>query len=92
MPVNQDCHLDDDGGCQVIAVEQADSQGHRQALWVRVGPVFYGTSEPHPLPRVWIEYQQEYQGSALSGSVMLDPDVWRELTAAINNRLEERGC
>ena len=94
MPSNPEmaaCHLDDDGGCQVIAVEAADSQGHRQALWVRVGPVFFGTSEPDPTPRVWIEYQQEYMKSGLSGSVMIDPAVWRQLAEAINSMLEERG-
>lgn len=64
-------YLEDDGGPQVIAVEDG---GEPQALWVRV-------------PGIWIEYQERHRGSALAGPVLLSPDTWRKLNKAVEERL-----
>lgn len=81
------CFVDDDGGSVVIAVEDENDEGQHQALWFRVGPVFYGTNDPAPEPGVWIEYQEEYEHSALAGPVLLTPQAWRQAAAAIEERL-----
>lgn len=85
----KDCHLDDDGGPEVIAVE-AESRGHRQSLWVRAGPVFYGTSEAAKELGVWVEYQKEHMHSPMVGPVLLTPQVWRDLNRAVEHRLRRR--
>lgn len=84
------CHLDDDQmpSGEFIAVEEAEN-GHRQSLWVRVGPVYYG-EEKDPDPRVWICYQEEHMGGPLAGPVMLTPEVWRELVKAVEWRLKKK--
>lgn len=84
------CYLDDDGGPQIVVAEDADSHGRRQALWVRVGPVFHG-SEQDKDPAVWVEYQPEYMKSELVGCVLIDVPTWRALNAAVEERLTERG-
>jgi hypothetical protein len=84
------CFLDDDGGSAVIAVEAADSQGHRQSFEVRVGPVFYGSSKAAAEPGIWICYQEEHQHSRPAGPVLLTPAVWREMARAVELRLTER--
>jgi hypothetical protein len=86
----EECFLEDDGGSEVQAVETADSQGHRQSLHVRVGPVFHGNYQAAE-PGVWIELQQEHMNSAPSGPVLLTPDVWRQLNDAVEYRLERKG-
>jgi hypothetical protein len=85
-----EAYLDDDGGPQVTAVEAADSTGHRQALHVRVGPVFYGDSNPAKNPGVWIEYQEEHMKSSLTGPVLLTPAVWRELVHVVEMMLQDK--
>lgn len=85
------CHLDDDQmpSGEILAVEEADSSGHRQSLWVRVGPVWYGDKQD-PDPRVWICYQEEHMGGPLAGPVMLTPEVWKQLTEAVAWRLKRK--
>lgn len=85
-PESASCFLDDDGGSVVIAVEAADSAGHRQCLEVRVGPVFYD-GQAAARPGVWVCYQHEHQASLPAGPVLLTPQVWRELAAAVEARL-----
>lgn len=82
-------YLDDNGGPEVHAVEDADSSGHRQGLLVRVGPVFHENKQD-PEPGIWIEYQEEYMKSDLAGPVLLTPQTWRELTRAVQHRLDRR--
>jgi hypothetical protein len=90
--MNDDCFLDDDGGSVVIAVEETDAEGHRQGLWFRVGPVFRGDHVADD-PGVWIEYQEEYMGSPMTGPVLLTPEIWCRLAGAIRRRLGEwEGC
>lgn len=79
-------YLDDDGSSLVIAVEKADSAGHRQSLWVRVGSVWYGETEG-TAPVVWIEYQEEHMGSDMTGPVMLDIATWKELNRAVRRNI-----
>lgn len=83
-----ECYLDDDGGAEVHAVEAAPEEVHRQALLVRVGPVFYEDS-PAQEPGVWIEYQPSYGLSRPEGPVLLTPEVWRQLNAAVERRLRK---
>ncbi len=86
--VNDECYLEDDGGqsTYLFAVEAAGSQGDRQSLWVRVGPVWYDDETTGPV--VWIEYQEQHMGAApMAGPVMLTPQVWRELAGAVEQRL-----
>jgi hypothetical protein len=84
--INPECHLDDDGGPLVIAIETAEPEVTRQSLHVRVGPVFHGNA-PGDEPGVWIEYQEIHMASLLQGPVLLTPAVWREMSRAVNRRL-----
>lgn len=88
--MNPDCHLDNDGGPEVIAVEEIAPVGRRQSLWVRVGPVFYG-HERAAEPGVWITYQEDHMSSGMTGPVLLTPQVWRELSKAVEERLNRYG-
>jgi hypothetical protein len=82
------CYLDDDGGAEVHAVEAAPEEVHRQALLVRVGPVF--CEDRPPRTGVWIEYSPSYQLSVPEGPVLLTPEVWQQLNAAVEQRLIRR--
>lgn len=79
-------HVVDDDGAEVIAVEEADDP---QALWFRVGQVYDGDTLRKE-PGIWINYQERYMASGLSGPVLLTPAVWRELVAAVDARLRRR--
>lgn len=87
--MGEDCHLDDDGGPEVYAVEATDGYCHRQSLHIRVGPVFHGGEEATE-PGVWIEYQEVHLGCLPAGPVLLTPEVWRELNIAVEYRLRRR--
>lgn len=80
------CFLVDDGGPEMIVVEEGDDP---QALWVRVGPVFDDNVE-RCVPGVWICWQDRYMESPLGGPVLLTPEVWRELARAVERRLRRR--
>lgn len=85
-----ECYLDDDElSPQVIAVEATDTQGHRQSLWIHVGPVFYGDSQSEE-PGIWIEYQEEHMKSPLAGPVLLTPKVWHQLVKSINRDIKRK--
>lgn len=88
--MNENCHLEDDGGPEVYAVEAADGYCHRQSLHVRVGPVFYHDGEARE-PGIWIEYQVEHEKSSMTGPVLLTPEVWRELNQAVELRIRFYG-
>ena len=81
-----DSYLDDDGGAEVVAVEEAAQPG---ALWVRVGPVWEG-EQVRGEPGVWVDYQKIHLQSPLSGVLLFTPAVWRQLAAAVEARLTER--
>jgi hypothetical protein len=82
-----ECHLVDDLSSQLIVVEADDSTGEKpQALWVRVGLVFDGSEE-----RIWVNYQEHYMAGPLAGPVLITPDVWAELVAAVDELLSTRG-
>ena len=81
------CHLKDDGAPEVIAIEAGSEP---QALWVRVGPVF-ANGKQQDEPGVWICYQEKHTASGLEGPVLLTPQVWRELAAAVEKRLQDKG-
>lgn len=87
-----DCHLIDDGGPQLIAVEAACDDIVPQALWVRVGPVFYDSTQAADEPGIWVMYQERHQASSLSGTVLLTPAVWEKLAAAVDDRLARQGA
>lgn len=82
------CELDDDGGPVVMAIEAPDSSGHKQSLWIRVGPVFYSGKQAKE-PGVWVEYQPEHLRSSTEGPILLTPAVWRQLNAAVEWRLRK---
>jgi hypothetical protein len=88
--MGEDCHLDDDGGPEVYAVEATDGYCHRQSLHIRVGPVFHGGEEAAE-PGVWVEYQEEHLKCLPAGPVLLTPEVWRELNKAVEARLGRKG-
>lgn len=81
------CQLEDDGfGPEVTVIEAAGSDGHRQALCVRIGPVFSGSDE-ESAPGIWVEYQPKYQASAVLGPVLLTAATWNDLDRAVKRRL-----
>lgn len=82
----KECHIDDDGGSIVIAIEAPDSSGHRQSLWFRVGMVFYGDDVADE-PGVWVEYQEEHNSSSMAGPILITPEVWKQLSHAVNHRI-----
>jgi hypothetical protein len=85
------CHLVDDGSSQLIAVEEADSNGEKpQALWVRVGMV-YDFGELRGEPGIWVKYQEHHMAGPLAGPVLLTPAVWEQLVAAVDELLSRRG-
>jgi hypothetical protein len=75
---------DDIIGPEVTVVEDTTQNGHRQALSVRVGPVFYQQEERGPV--VWITYQPEYMESAPFGPVLMDMATWNALDRAVRKR------
>lgn len=81
MTLPWDGRVADDGSPQIIFIDS-----ERQALWVRVGPV-YLAGKLHHEPGVWIEYQPQYLNSQLSGSILLSPRTWSQLVNAVNSRL-----
>jgi hypothetical protein len=82
--------LDDDNRSpEVVIIEDADAQGHRQALSVRVGPVYYSDDEM-PGTGVWVCYQAEHLSSAPVGPVLIDPTTWKALNKAVTKRLRKR--
>lgn len=81
------CHLVDDGGPQVVVVEDAGGSAVTpQALWVRVGHVYDG-GEKRDEPGIWVCYQEAYLAGPLLGPVLLTPAAWRKLAAAVESRL-----
>ncbi len=84
---NAECFVEDDG-VVVTAVEAAGSQGHRQSLEIRVGPVYYRDG-PDGVG-VWVSYQEEFLRSPEQGPVLLTPDAWRELSRAVNHHLNRK--
>jgi hypothetical protein len=82
--------LEDDGmSPEVTVIEDADgSDGreHRQALCVRVGPVYHGNNRDDQ-PGIWVEYQPEYLRSAVQGPVLMDVATWKALDKAVRARL-----
>lgn len=83
-----ECRLQDHGGlsADVMAVEAGSRP---QALWVAVRPAWHGDVQDKA-PSVWICLQDVYMGSGLNGPVMLAPEVWRQLAAAVEWRLRQR--
>lgn len=83
-----DSWLEDDGlSPEVTAVENAGSNGgDRQALTVRVGPVYHG-SERRAEPGIWIEYIPDYLHSRPQGPVLIDVQTWIALDRAVRTRL-----
>jgi len=81
--------LDDDGmpSGDFIAVEEPDPEGHKQALWIGVRPVFHG-STPSREPMIQICYQEEYEGSSLAGPVWITPETWEEISRAVRWRVK----
>jgi hypothetical protein len=73
---------------EVIAVEEPGDDGIPQALRVRVGPVFDGSTERRE-PGIWVTYQERYQASDLSGPLLLSPATWRALNTAVEERLRK---
>ena len=89
-----ECYLEDDGGPQVCAVEEAGpGDVHRQSLYVQVGPVFRfsRSGERAEETGIWIQYQVEHDYSDPEGPVLLTPAVWRQLNRAVERRLRRKG-
>jgi hypothetical protein len=83
----ESCRLIDDGGPQVISIEDPSDLGHApQALWFRVGPV-YDSGKLRTEPGVWVCYQKSYLAGPLDGPVLLTPAAWEQLVTAVNERL-----
>lgn len=89
-----EAYLDDDGGPVVAVVEAVPEnvQVSPQALLVRVGSVFYHGDDGEEIERtgVWVDYQPFYQNSELFGTVLMPPDIWRQLNIAVEERLARR--
>jgi hypothetical protein len=89
-----DEQLVDDGGLssEFIFVEAAPDEISitPQALWVRVGPVFYSDKAETEVG-VWIMYQEGYMKADLMGPVLLSPQAWRKLNATVEERLQAKG-
>lgn len=83
-----ECHLEDDGTV-LVAIEETSDDIEPQSLWVRVGPVFDGDTERDE-PGIWIEYQEVHMKWPPSGPVLLTPAVWRQLAAAVEERLQQK--
>lgn len=71
----------DDDGPQVIVLE-TDGDA---ALWVRVGPVFYGGKTK--IQGIWIEYQSLYLKSNLTGPFLMSIENWKKLNKVVNRRI-----
>lgn len=81
------CLLEDDGfRPEVTVIESPDGAGHKQALCIRVGPVFNG-NDTENAPGIWVEYQPEYQASAILGPILLTAATWHDLDRAVKRRL-----
>lgn len=72
----------EDEGTIAIAIEEDDVQ----ALWVRVGPVYFN-HEIYDEPGIWIEYQERYMDSDLRGPVLISAETWDELDKYVRRRL-----
>jgi hypothetical protein len=70
----------------VTAIEDASDTGHRQAISIRVGPV-YNNGIRSPKPGIWLEYQEDYLNSLPHGPVLLDEKTWNALDKAVRYRL-----
>jgi hypothetical protein len=81
MTLPWDGRVSDDGSPQIIFIDS-----ERQALWARVGPVYFN-GQPHHEPVVWLEYQPQYLASSLSGSVLFSVRTWNQFVNSINTRL-----
>lgn len=78
--------IQDDGApSDFLAVEASDSEGHKQALWVGVRPVWFG-NDPDTVATVQICYQEEHMKSPLAGPVFLSLETWRELNKTVEAR------
>jgi hypothetical protein len=71
-------------------VEGASGDRAPQSLWIGVRPVYYG-NEPSEEPMVQVCYQKTHMTGPLAGPVWITPEIWRELNAAVEWRLRERG-
>jgi hypothetical protein len=80
----------DDTGSEIVFVESGIEGVSRQALWVRVGPVF-NDNVPQEEPGVWVNYQPGYLKTGLEGPVLLSPAAWRKLNQAVEDRLQAKG-
>lgn len=75
-------------GPEATIVEGPNEDG-RQALNVRVGPVFYDDGSDSIA--IWVEYQAHYLLSSVQGPILVDVATWHELTEAVNFRLRRAG-
>ena len=65
----------DDGSC----FEVVDSAG--QHLFFRVGMVFTdGSNKPDRTPGVWIDFQEHYMHSPITGCLLLSPETFEAIT------------
>ena len=84
------CRVIDDASSSFTVIEDAGNSGATpQALIIRVGVVFDNGVE-RAEPGIWVEYQEAYYESDVSGPVLLTPAAWEQLTALIDDRLSRR--
>lgn len=70
--------VDDGTGFEVV-----DSAG--QHLFFRVGMVFTdGSNKPDRTPGVWIDYQEHYMNSPITGCLLLSPETFEAIVKYYN--------
>lgn len=60
-----------------------------QALWIGVRPGYGPEGQRLPEPAIWVQYQQRYMNSRLTGLVAISPESWDKIDAAVRWRLAE---
>lgn len=85
--------LDDDGSLSsdFIFVEEVPDGTHMlpQALWTGVRPGYGPDGERLPEPTVWVQYQERYMNSSLTGPVAMSTESWDKLNEAVQWRVAE---
>lgn len=58
-----------------------------QALWIGVRPGFGEAGERLAEPTIWVQYQERYMNSPLTGLVALSPESWEAVNKAVQWRV-----
>jgi hypothetical protein len=84
-----DEQLIDDGGPQIVYVEEHNEGGAPQALWFLVSSI-WRDGVLQDLPVIWFQYQSKYYESRQEREIPISIETWRELNAAVEARIFQR--